>query len=834
MNGERLDDFIESLWQSRLVDLDLLGDLRRASASSDLSPGVLAADLVERGILTPFQADWCLAGGGHGLKLGRYRFLDLLGEGTLGRVYRALHETTEQVVAVKVLHPETIPDAEAAHRFHREAEAARWLAHPHLVKVLDDGLQDGVHYLVTEHVEAVALDRYLAQHGPLAPPLACRFAHQAALALQSMFERRFVPSDLRSSDLIVREQSQTVKLLAAGQGRLGPSAQGLGEFEFGPLLDRDFDPPEDASAAALAALREDVQAALRGLGRVLQAMLEGGPEPPPALGAVLARMLASEPSERFETPDECAEALAPFCGPDPEPEPDPEPASVPAWPEPSPGVEVPGSEVLPESASGLSGAPVLAEAATLSLPAAPRPRGWAGTGVLFLLGLLLGSGLTLLADGRLDRFQATPPLLALARLASPEGLSARPGNEAAGSEGLRSDPGPQDSGVVGQAQPLPPPEPKANEQAASTDPVPPLVAPANEPSPEAVEKPVETVFVKPAEPAVQKPAEPPAITDEEYDRLISSGDEEMKNNRLDEAIAAYSEAIRAKPDLAAAYIHRALGLNGLGRRREVIADCNRAIARDPHSYLAYRLRAGAMISLGDAGGAIADANQAIELNPKDACSYNIRGVAYFMQGRHLEAVRDLTQSVRIDDSLANSQGNLAWVLANASDSAVRNGPLAVKYATNACVLTRWADPTQLNNLAAAYNECGAYEQAVQYQGLALRSSQNLDAVVVEQYETRLKLYRKRLTARESAKPPNGAGLVRLVPPPRANPGVPVPPPPVPAFNPPPAPSPAPTERSGPARPRINVPRQINSPATDPHNGKQAGVDRVSRSSTAAG
>jgi serine/threonine-protein kinase len=814
MSEPRLDDFIESLWQSRLVDLDLLGELTKESGPGTKSPDVVAAELVERGLLTPFQAEQCLVGDGRGLKLGQYRFLDLLGEGALGRVFRARHETSGQVVAVKVLHPETIADVEAAHRFHREAEAARWLAHPHLVKVLDDGLQDGVHYLVTEHVEAVALDCFLARNGPLDLPLACRFARQAALGLEYMFERRFVPSDLRPSDLIVRERCPSIKLLAGGQGRLGPSAQGLGEFEFGPLLDRDFDPPEDAPAAALAALREDVQSAIRGLGNVLRMMLEGGTEPPPALGAVLARMTAAEPLERFETPGQCAEALAPFCSPEPDPEPVPEPEPVPALLEPLPWIEEPGPALVPDPARDLPGPSVLAEPATLPGPVASRPNGWAGPGLLFLVGLLLGSGLTMLADGRLDRLPSAPPVLALAPPFKP---------------------------VDPAIEPL-----KSVEPAASPASDPPREAPASAPVAEvvekplevAVERPVEASAEKPAESVVEKPAEAAVSAQEEYNRLLTSGDEELKRNRVDEAIAIYSEAIRTNPDLAAAYIRRAVGLNGQARRREVIADCNRAIALDPRAGLAYRVRAGALISLGDAGGAIADADQAIVINPRDAHAYNIRGVAYFMQGRHLEAVRDLTESVRIDDSLANFQGNLAWVLANATDTAVRNGPLAVKYATNACILTRWADPTQLNNLAAAYNECGAYEQAVHYQGLALRSSQNLAEGLVAQYETRLRQYLKRLTGRGPGALLNGGGLtVRLLPPLRANPGQPVPPPPVPAFNPTPhPPAPASPERSGPPRPRINVPHQINSPATDVHNGRQAGVDldRTARSSTLPG
>ena len=82
-------DLVDALWRNRLIDLPLLEELADRTRAPAESPGVLAQELVSGGRLTRFQADECLAGRSASLALGPYRFLDLLGHGALGRVYRA-------------------------------------------------------------------------------------------------------------------------------------------------------------------------------------------------------------------------------------------------------------------------------------------------------------------------------------------------------------------------------------------------------------------------------------------------------------------------------------------------------------------------------------------------------------------------------------------------------------------------------------------------------------------------------------------------------------------------------------------------------------------------
>ncbi|WP_406697008.1 protein kinase family protein [Singulisphaera sp. Ch08] len=332
MSSDSVDALIDSLWQGRLVEPDRLKELAAGGRDLPDSAPALAADLVRRGVLTSFQADECLAGRGSQLAVGPYRLLEPLGAGTRGRVFRARHDTTNQVVALKSFPSHRLPGAGATdtHRFHREAEAATRLRHPNLVTVLDDGTADGNAYLVMELVEGIDLPRFLELHGPLEPLQASRYAQQVALALQHAYERRLVPCDVALSDLIVTDRGASVKLLSACRGRLGPSSLGLGEFNFGSLLE-----PDSAGQAELSptleseAVREDAQSAILGLGRVLMLMLasrpvrvddeadhqgeDSAPPLPAELALIVRTMLAEHTAQRYATPADCAEALARYC-----------------------------------------------------------------------------------------------------------------------------------------------------------------------------------------------------------------------------------------------------------------------------------------------------------------------------------------------------------------------------------------------------------------------------------------------------------------------------------------------------------------------------------------
>jgi len=94
-----------------------------------------------------------------GAVIGRYRVTDLLGEGGMSKVYKAVDTVLERFVAIKVLLPERQGKETFLSRFDREAKVLAQLNHPHIVKVLDYGQYQGMPYLVMEYISGTTLNK---------------------------------------------------------------------------------------------------------------------------------------------------------------------------------------------------------------------------------------------------------------------------------------------------------------------------------------------------------------------------------------------------------------------------------------------------------------------------------------------------------------------------------------------------------------------------------------------------------------------------------------------------------------------------------------------------
>src|SRR5689334_7840360 len=112
------DTFLQQLRRTGLLREEELTEAARLSSSPQAK--AVARALVDRGLLTAFQARRVLAGKPDRLVLGQYRLLVLLGRGAMGRVYRAVHTTMERVVAIKVILPGILADSSAVELFNRE------------------------------------------------------------------------------------------------------------------------------------------------------------------------------------------------------------------------------------------------------------------------------------------------------------------------------------------------------------------------------------------------------------------------------------------------------------------------------------------------------------------------------------------------------------------------------------------------------------------------------------------------------------------------------------------------------------------------------------------
>ncbi|MDH6135424.1 serine/threonine protein kinase [Kitasatospora sp. MAA4] len=249
---------------------------------------------------------------------GRYELVGTLGVGGMATVYHGVDRVLGRPVAVKVLNGGLAEDPRFAERFSREAQHAAMLAHPRIAMVFDSGMDAGSAYIVMELIRGRSLSSLLAEGGRLPVERAVGIAAAVCEALEVAHTAGLVHRDIKPGNIMITDDGG-VKVVDFGIARASASGQQLTQTA-SVLGTAAYLSPEQATAAEV-----DGRTDLYALGCVLVEMLTGEPpfsaetpvgiafkqvteeasptafrrpEVPPALDAVVLRMLAKRPADR--------------------------------------------------------------------------------------------------------------------------------------------------------------------------------------------------------------------------------------------------------------------------------------------------------------------------------------------------------------------------------------------------------------------------------------------------------------------------------------------------------------------------------------------------------
>jgi pSer/pThr/pTyr-binding forkhead associated (FHA) protein len=270
-----------------------------------------------------------------------YHTLREIGRGAMGVVYQARHNQTGQMVALKLIMPETATTRTAIDRFYREMSVISQLRHPNVVEWYEQGMTRGQFWFAMEYVAGSNLEALAKEHpGRYPTDQACRLTCQILKGLEQAHRMGFVHRDIKPENILIAHNSDGLIAKISDFG-LAKSFRGVGlsglTFSGEMRGTVPFMPPEQmldfktvtpladlyATAATLYYLLscKYIYDEPTGGGDLIRMLLEEHPIPirkrradvPAPLAAVMEKCLARDPKQRFPDANSMRRALKPFC-----------------------------------------------------------------------------------------------------------------------------------------------------------------------------------------------------------------------------------------------------------------------------------------------------------------------------------------------------------------------------------------------------------------------------------------------------------------------------------------------------------------------------------------
>lgn len=252
-------------------------------------------------------------------RLGSCRIIKKLGQGGMGDVYQAYDESLDRLVAIKILPPQLARDREFVRRFRAEASSIAKLLHPHVVQVFSIGEEQGHHYFVMQFVAGESLAQRLHREARLELDAALKIFEQCLTGLVAAHQAHLIHRDIKPGNILLDTSGNA---LLADFGLVKQADRGRDATASGVILGTvDYLSPEQARGQPV-----DERSDLYSMGVLLYEMLSGhlpfdadsatamvfqhayeAPRPlhevladvPPALEAMIDRLLQKKPEERY-------------------------------------------------------------------------------------------------------------------------------------------------------------------------------------------------------------------------------------------------------------------------------------------------------------------------------------------------------------------------------------------------------------------------------------------------------------------------------------------------------------------------------------------------------